>query len=517
MPIRHREGLTQTGVRMPSLLRLSAGTFWSASAPVRLISVLSALFLLQGCASPQTRPWHDEILKEEFSARRMDEVRDFDAYRELEQRLAEELAERVYAPTPTGPDQALVRYSRGSLADPDTRNPNWNWSFELPADNARGAILLLHGMSDSPYSLRALGEALNGSGYHVLGLRLPGHGTAPSGLRTVKVADMSAAVVLAAEHLAEKSPGRPLHLIGYSTGATLAVDFALDALEGRVKPAPASLVLVSPALGLHAAAGLAGVKRRIGGIPGLGGLAWLTLEPEFDPYKYNSFATNAGEQVHRLTRQARARLVRLQGSPMLQSFPPTLVFKSEADATVSTGAVVTNLLARLPQSAHELVVFDINRAASKSVLLAADPRALSTRLMGDAALPFAVTLITNRSENDRRLEARHQPPGTGVISSIEPLNLKWPPRVFSLSHVALPFPPDDPLYGRRPPESDDLLFLGQMDIQGERGLLLFPSDFLLRLRHNPFYDHLQARTLAWVATTGADRQRPATAAAAQGR
>lgn len=488
-----------------------------APTPVRVTFLLAALFLVQGCASPHTRPWHDEVLREEFSARRLDDVRDFNGYRELERRLAAELADRVYAQTPTGPENALVRFSRGSLADPDTRNPNWNWSFELGADNARGSILLLHGMSDSPYSLRALGAALNRAGYHVLGLRLPGHGTAPSGLREVQVADMSAAVWLAAAHLSEQLPNKPLHLIGYSTGATLAVDFALDALEGGASPTPASLVLISPALGLHAAAGLAGVKRRVGGIPGLGGLAWLTLEPEFDPYKYNSFATNAGEQVHRLTRQVRARLLRLEGSPLLQSFPPALVFKSEADATVSTGAVVTNLLARLPQSKHELVVFDINRAASKSVLLAQDPRALSTRLIGDAALPFAVTLITNRSEDDNRLEARHQPPRSGVTATIEPLDLEWPPRVFSLSHVALPFPPDDPLYGRRPPESDDLLFLGQMDIQGERGLLLFSSDFLLRLRHNPFYDHLEARTLDWIASAGTNATPPPTPATEQGR
>ena len=32
--------------------------------------------------------------------------------------------------------------------------------------------------------------------------------------------------------------------------------------------------------------------------------------------------------------------------------------------------------------------------------------------------------------------------------------------VFSLSHVALPFPPDDPLYGRTPPDEKGRLFLG---------------------------------------------------------
>jgi hypothetical protein len=73
-----------------------------------------------------------------------------------------------------------------------------------------------------------------------------------------------------------------------------------------------------------------------------------------------------------------------------------------------------------------------------------------------------------------------------------------PENRFSLSHVALPFPPDDPLYGRRPPGNEELLFLGQMAIQGERGLLRFSSDWLLRLRHNPFYDVLESRTREWV-------------------
>ncbi len=94
--------------------------------------------------------------------------------------------------------------------------------------------------------------------------------------------------------------------------------------------------------------------------------------------------------------------------------------------------------------------------------------------------------------------ARRKPPFSAEASTTEPLNLAWPAGVISLSHVALPFPPDDPLYGQRPPGNEDVLFLGQMAIQGERGLLQFPSDWLMRLRHNPFYAFLEARALAWV-------------------
>ncbi|MGC1954375.1 MAG: hypothetical protein WA970_17725 [Gammaproteobacteria bacterium] len=79
------------------------------------------------------------------------------------------------------------------------------------------------------------------------------------------------------------------------------------------------------------------------------------------------------------------------------------------------------------------------------------------------------------------------------------MNLTWPRGVISLSQVALPFPPDDHLYGQHPPRNGELIFLGQMAIQGERGLLKLPGDWLLRLRHNPFYAFLETRLLEWVA------------------
>ena len=50
----------------------------------------------------------------------------------------------------------------------------------------------------------------------------------------------------------------------------------------------------------------------------------------------------------------------------------------------------------------------------------------------------------------------------------------------------------------RSPENEDFLFLGQMAIQGERGLLKIPTERMLRLRYNPFYDFLESRTIEWV-------------------
>lgn len=228
-------------------------------------------------------------------------------------------------------------------------------------------------MSDSPYSLRAVGEMLQQRGYSVLGLRLPGHGTVPSGLLNLHWRDMAAVVRLGMQHLQQRVPGRPLYIIGYSTGAALALDYALytsrsDTRSRPVETAAAStlppvtkLVLISPAVGVSPAAMLAKWSSRAARVPGLDRLAWLDIEPEFDPYKYNSFATNAAEQVYDLTQAVAKRIAsRSDADPPL---PPILILKSTVDAAVSNNAVVDRLLLKLAPERHELVVFDINRNA----------------------------------------------------------------------------------------------------------------------------------------------------------
>ena len=472
-------------------------TAWIRWAKFGFLST-AVLIVGQGCSSPNLEPWHTEDLTAEFTAARAEEIRTFEDYRRLEDALFQELDEKVYARAETGPEFALARYSPGSAADPRGRNPDWNRSFELPADEAVGGVLLLHGMTDAPYTLRTLGKALNARSYWVLGLRLPGHGTAPSGLKTVTWRDMAAAVRLAAVDIESEIEGKPIHVVGYSTGAALALNFTLDALEGDTSPVPASLVLISPAIGVHSAAALAGLKTGLAALPGLGGLAWLQVVPEFDPYKYNSFATHAGALVHRVTRSVAQRVRERSRSDPGNDLPPILVLKSTVDATVSNNAVVDRLLGRLASDRHELVLFDINRFAVKSKLMVSDPGSFTDRLMADETLPFAVTFITNENPKSAMVVARRKPPKSAEASETVPLNLAWPEGVLSLSHVALPFPPDDPLYGQRPPDNDDILFLGQMAFQGERGLLQFPADWLLRLRHNPFYDYLQTRTLEWI-------------------
>ncbi|MEA1890646.1 MAG: alpha/beta hydrolase [Pseudomonadota bacterium] len=472
--------------------------FRSTIAQIVAVVVIS----IQGCSSDSPlEPWHTEKLTEEFTvAMTDDQVRNFDDYLALEQRLFSQLDEKVYANTATGPAHTLKRYSAGSSADPRRIEPNWNRSFEFHVDAPVGGVLLLHGMSDSPYSLRALGKTLNQRGYQVVGLRLPGHGTAPSGLKHVTWQDMAAAVKLAMDHLANSLGPRPIHMVGYSTGAPLSLDFTLNAIEEAKVPVPASLVLISPAIRVHPTGALAGFKNALAALPGLGGLAYLSIMDEFDPYKYNSFATNAGAQVHRITRDVDQRMQALAQNPAAaDKLPPILVLKSTVDSTVTTDAVVDNLLMHLPANRNELVLFDINRnTAIKSTMLVSDPGPLTHRMMADQSLPFAVTFVTNENPHSARVVARRKAPFSLEKSDTEHLDLSWPRGVVSLSHVALPIPPDDPLYGQHPPTDDELVFLGDMAIKGERGLLKIPGDWLLRLRYNPFYPYLQTRVLQWL-------------------
>jgi hypothetical protein len=79
---------------------------------------------------------------------------------------------------------------------------------------------------------------------------------------------------------------------------------------------------------------------------------------------------------------------------------------------------------------------------------------------------------------------------------VRPLGMRYPSDVFSLSHIALPFPPDDPLYGGAPDPAKRREFginLGSLALRGEIGVLAVSSDSLLRISYNPFFPYLMER------------------------
>jgi len=150
-------------------------------------------------SKPDLLEWHTHVLDKEFTHKL--ELTNFNQYLELEESLFQQLEDEVVGPF-SASEQAVGigrfnRYYRDALSSPNRWPRNWNRSFEFKAKNPTAVVLLLHGMSDSPYSMRHLSENLHQKGMTALALRLPGHGTLPSALVEVKWEDMAAAVELA--------------------------------------------------------------------------------------------------------------------------------------------------------------------------------------------------------------------------------------------------------------------------------------------------------------------------------
>ena len=444
---------------------------------------------------PDLSAWHLVEFEAEYDARRQGEFTSLSEYQALERKLFQELDEQVYAVAHEA--TGINRFRRGSRVDPTSYPQNDNRTQEFSVEAPRAGVLLLHGLSDSPYSLLQLARTLHTEGAYVVLPRLPGHGTAPAGLVQASAEDFRAVVRLAARHLRQQiGPEVPIYLVGYSNGAALAVDYALDVMDGEPLPAASRLVLISPAIGVSGLAALAPWQRRISLIPGLEKLAWQSVQPEYDPYKYNSFPLNAAEQVYNLTQKLTQRIASAEVAGTLDGFPPTLVFTSAVDATVSVNATVENLLAKLPGDQHRLIMYDVNQE-SNTAFLFTDSAILAAENLLARRLPFAVEVLSNGPTDSTELVAMRKSANSDRVE-IRETRLHWPGSLYSLSHVALPFSPADPVYGDVPQIEGRPASLGNVTLRGERGILQVPINQLMRLRYNPFYLYQEKRILGFM-------------------
>lgn len=443
---------------------------------------------------PTLQPWHTVVLKNEFKAGDEATVRTLADYQALEARLFTELDERVYGAVDAREKSRINRYWAGSNSDPRSTLPDWSRTQIMTVANPRGSVLLIHGLSDSPYIMHGVAEHLHAQGWHVVVFRLPGHGTAPSGLLNVKWQDWAAAVRVAAKDLvATVGADKPFVLGGFSTGGALSVEYALSQRQGEAIPKPSNLLLFSPAIGVSPMARLAGTVNALSVIPGLHKMAWETLQPEYDPYKYNSFPMNAGSQIWKLTQRIDDQMSGLAKKGGATGLPHILAFQSAADATVSTKAVIDVLYRRLPNEGHRLVLFDANRVGHDRQILKPDLFAARGRLLDEPELPFDVEIVTNEQDDEPLVSTWVRKAGTLDVQHM-PTDLQWPRDIFALSHVAVPVASNDAVYGNvAPARAAKRIWLGHAALYGERGMLLIPETALLRLRYNPFFPWMMQR------------------------
>ena len=204
----------------------------------------------------------------------------------------------------------------------------------------RRGILLTHGLSDSPYSMRHLAAFFQEQGFRVMAILLPGHGTRPGDLLDVSWQEWAKTVEYGVDQLA--SEVEEVYLGGFSAGGALSVYQSLR--DQRVR----GLFLFAPALKVSPKAALANLHKAYSWLAT--SAKWLNIKPDTDIYKYESFPKNAVAQMHALTQEVKAQLSKRK------LHIPIFTAVSQDDATVNT-AFTIQFMANSVNSANKLVYY----------------------------------------------------------------------------------------------------------------------------------------------------------------
>jgi len=449
-------------------------------------------------------PWHT-FVPHELTAKQIDAA-SWSDYLKAEDKIFADVLHEVSQRLDPEERIPINRYFEGSPVYPETFSQDWNRSYVLDPDGTpAGAVVFLHGLTDSPYSLRHIARRYREHGYVAIAVRLPAHGTVPGALTDVEWQDWIAATRLAVRE-AKRRTGvmLPLHLVGFSNGGALALKYALDAIEDRKLARPDRLVLVSPMIGITEFARFAGLASLPAIFPAFAQAAWLSVVPEFNPFKYNSFPVNGARQSYLLTDALQRQISRLAREGKLTHLAPLLTFQSVVDFTVSTRAIVTALYAQLPSNGSELVLFDLNRSAKFGQLLRTASDTALDRLLATPPRQFRTAIIANADADSSEAVERVTEAGS-IKEQSRPLGLFYPPGVYSLSHVALPFPVTDSLYGMEPDPAENFgVNLGAIAPRGERNTLIVSLDALLRMSSNPFFPYMIERIEEGIRSSAAE-------------
>jgi alpha-beta hydrolase superfamily lysophospholipase len=257
---------------------------------------------------PELHPWHT-FVPHELNADQLD-MADWNRYLAQEDVIMASVRTEVTQKLAPGERVPINRYFDASPIYPAHFAHDWNRSYVMEPDSTPvGVVVLLHGLTDSPYSLRHVAQYYRDRGFVAIGLRLPGHGTVPAGLTDVRWEDWMAATRLAVREARRRVPApTPLHLVGFSNGGALAMKYTLDALEDPRLTRPDRVLLLAPMIGITRFARFAGLASLPAVLPPFAKAAWLSVVPEFNPFKYNSFPVNGARQSFRLTDALQAQI-----------------------------------------------------------------------------------------------------------------------------------------------------------------------------------------------------------------
>ena len=208
--------------------------------------------------------------------------------------------------------------------------------YELPvppgcdAKPSRGA-LLIHGISDTTYSLKDIAEFLNSECVLIRAMLLPGHGTRPGDLLQITKEEWIEAVDFGIRSL--KSEVDHVYVVGFSLGGLLATHAATNHtdLSGLVLLSPSLQVVYSP---------LVWQTRWLRYV-----WDWVDVDPNASPVRYHSMPTNGLAELMELRSKTIWSLRRKRGLK-----PPVFAMLAEHDVSVNSRKTLEILHAA---SSHE--------------------------------------------------------------------------------------------------------------------------------------------------------------------
>jgi carboxylesterase len=250
------------------------------------------------------------------------------------------------------------------------------------AGDATG-VLVLHGFTGAPASVRPWGEHLAGAGFTVRVPLLPGHGTAWQDLNKTRWADWYAEASRALDRLAADCD--EVFVCGLSMGGCLALRLAEERGDDV-----AGLVLVNPSVidTNRALLAVPVLKRLVGSVKGI---TDDIKRPGAVEYGYDRLPLTALDSLRDLWKTTRDGLARVTA--------PLLVFRSADDHVVKPLSTQIVLRGVSSSTATEQVLHDSYHVAT---------------LDNDAEAIFAGTVSFVRAHSRRAVDGRGTATGTGT-------------------------------------------------------------------------------------------------------
>jgi esterase/lipase len=282
-------------------------------------------------------------------------------------------------------DKRDIAQRMKASAGPQLQNGSYGAaSLILPEKVTKHGVVLVHGVLASPVELRAFAQRLVMEGHPVLNVRLKGHGTAPEDLHDRNWPEWLSSVRRGFEIMAHIS--RDVSVVGFATGASLALLLAAEKPAGLAAVVAVSAPLKFRASGLRFASAL-NFANTIG--------KWLYLkdgikpfqigQPEHPEFEHEKMPVRALAELHEVAETLLQRL------PLVSS--PVMIIQASDDPVADpTSAAKIYELVGSPDKRIHIVTSDRHAILHENI---GNTQGIIIARLAEVAAPAALMVPEN--------------------------------------------------------------------------------------------------------------------------